>query len=163
MRIAQPFIEGTLPSISSTITRRPCLKALIIAGLIIGGTSSPLLGQSSSSGNLDFTGYKVGIAIGAVAVAAVVVAVAVHHSHHLMSGCVVSGTNGLELQTSDSKTVELQGESTGIKAGDRIKVHGSKVKKTKGTTGPDVFRVDQLQKDYGLCHVDRASAATGSQ
>jgi hypothetical protein len=87
------------------------------------------------------------------------VAVAVHHNHHLMSGCVVSGSNGPELQTSDSKTIELQGESTGIKAGDRIKVHGSKVKKSRGATGLDVFRVDQLKKDYGLCHVDHASAA----
>lgn len=164
MKIAQPSTEAAPPpSILSTITRRTGLKALIIAGLILSGASSPVLGQGSSSGNLDFTGYKIGIAIGAVAIAAVVVAVAVNHNHHFMSGCVLSGSNGLELQTSDSRTVALQGESAGIKAGDRIKVHGSKVKKTKGATSSDVFRVDQLKKDYGPCHVDHASVVTAPQ
>jgi len=140
------------------------MMALIVAGLILGGASSPVQGQSSSSGNLDFTGYKIGIAIGAGAVAAVVAALAINHNHHIMSGCVRSSPNGLELQTSDSKTVALlQGEPVGIKAGDRIKIHGSKVKRTKGATGPDVFKVDQLKKDYGPCNVDHASAAIASQ
>jgi hypothetical protein len=162
--ITQPSTEGATPlSIPSTITRRSGMKALIIAGLILSGASSPVLGQGSSSGNLDFTGYKIGIAIGAVAIAAVVVAVVVNHNHHFMSGCVLSSSNGLELQTGDSKTVALQGESKGITAGDRIKVHGSKVKKARGATGPDFFKVDQLKKDYGPCHVDHASTVTAPQ
>lgn len=136
------------------------MKAVIIAALILGGVSPPALGQGSSSGNLDFTGYKIGIGIGIGAVAAAVVLVAVNHSHHVMSGCVLSGPNGLELQTGDSKTYALEGDSASVKVGERVKIHGSRAKKAKGASGPDVFKVEQLKKDYGPCHVEHAGSAT---
>ncbi len=145
------------PSIPSTSTRYG-VKALIIAAIILVTASSSAFGQSSSSGSLDFTKYWVGAGIGIGAVVAVVVVVAVNHNHHFMSGCVRSGSNGLELQTTDSTTVALEGDAAGIKVGDRVKIHGSKVKKTKGAPGFDAFRVDQLKKDYGPCHVDHAAA-----
>jgi len=95
----------------------------------------------------------VGVAVGAGAVIALVVVVAVNSGHHTVSGCVVSGPNGLELQTSESKRYALEGDAASIKVGDRVKIHGSRVKKTKDTTGDQVYRVEKLKKDCGACPV----------
>jgi hypothetical protein len=146
-------------SIPCTGTRSFGVKALIVGALILGGASSPAHGQSSSSNYFDFTKDIVGIGIGVGAVVAVVVVVAVNHSHHVMSGCVLSGPNGLELQTAESKIYALEGDSAGIKVGERVKIHGSKVKKAKDASGTQVFKVEQLKKDYGPCHVDHAANA----
>jgi hypothetical protein len=34
-----------------------------------------------------------------------------------------------------------------------VKLHGSKAKKIKNSTGPAVFKVDKLDRDYGPCPV----------
>jgi hypothetical protein len=104
----------------------------------------------------EVAGAVVGVSAG---VAVVVAVVAVNHSHHVKTGCVVSGPQGLELQTSDSKSYALEGDTANLKVGDRVKVHGSKVKKAKDAAGPDVFKVQQLNKDYGACQVERASVS----
>jgi len=93
------------------------------------------------------------------AVVAVVVLVAVNHSHHTLNGCVVSGPNGLHLQTGDSKSYLLDGDAASIKPRDRVKIHGSKIKKTKDSTGDQVFKVEKLSKDYGPCMASPTSTA----
>jgi hypothetical protein len=95
----------------------------------------------------------VGAAVGIGAVIAIVVVVAVNSGHHTISGCVISGPNGLELQTGDSKRYALEGDAASIKVGDRVKIHGSRVKKTKDTKGDQVYRVEKLRRDYGPCPV----------
>jgi hypothetical protein len=99
------------------------------------------------------------VGIGAAIAVAVVVLVEVDHSHHSLSGCVLSGPNGLELQTSDSKTYALTGDAASIRVGDRVKLKGSKVKKTKDTTGDQIFRVAAINKDYGPCKANATQAA----
>ena len=93
------------------------------------------------------------IGIGAVIAVAIIVPVEISHSHHNLTGCVVTAANGLELRTSDAKTYSLEGDAASIKAGDKVKIHGSKIKKTKDSTGPGVFRVDQIKRNYGACPV----------
>jgi hypothetical protein len=113
---------------------------------------------AQQGGHIGPSGAAVaGAAVGVGAVVTLGVVLAVNHSHHVMSGCVVSGADGLKLQTSDSKTYDLEGATGDLKAGNRVKIHGSKIKKTRGVTGPDVFKVEKLNKDYGACHVERAS------
>lgn len=74
---------------------------------------------------------------------------AVHHNHSL-TGCAVSGPNGLELQNrGDQKTYNLVGAVTAIKPGERIRVSGKPVKKSAGPN--QQFLVEQLSKDYGAC------------
>jgi len=106
------------------------------------------------------TGEVVGAAvgIGAVIAVAIIVPVEISRSHHIVTGCVTSSANGLELRTSDGKTYALEGDAASIKAGDKVKIHGSKIKKTKDSTGPGVFRVEQLNRDYGPCPVAPATA-----
>jgi hypothetical protein len=126
---------------------------LVAIAAVVAAFSATLVAQQGSSRIGPSGGEVAGAAVGVVAVVSVVVAVAVSHSHHVKSGCVVAGPRGLELQTSDSKTYALEGDATNLKIGDRVKIHGSKIKKAKDATGPDVFKVEKLNKDYGACHV----------
>ena len=127
------------------------VSRLFASAGVVAAFSATLMAQQG--GHIGPSGGEVaGAAVGVVAVVSVVVAVAVNHSHHIKSGCVVSVPHGLELQTSDSKTYTLEGDAANLKVGDRVKIHGSKVKKAKGATGPDVFKVEKLNKDYGTCH-----------
>ena len=129
---------------------------LLASTAAVAAFSVTLSGQQG--GQIGPSGGEVaGAAVGVGAVVTIGVVLAVNHSHHVVSGCVVSGPDGLKLQTSDSKIYALEGDTVNLKAGDRVKIRGSKVKKTKGVTGPDVFKVEKLNKDYGACHVDRAS------
>ena len=98
--------------------------------------------------------YGVGIAAVAVVVIGTVTLVHVHNSHHTIKGCVVAGSNGIEIRTSGDapKTYKLAGD-TNVKVGDMVKVHGDKVKKVKGSIDDETFTVEKLNKDYGPCKV----------
>ena len=101
-------------------------------------------------------GELVGAAVGIGAGIAVIVVVVVHEStHHSVTGCVVAGPNGPELQTSDRRYA-LDGDAASIKVGDRVKIQGSRVKKTKDQTGDQVYRVKKINKDYGPCPVGKS-------
>jgi hypothetical protein len=121
--------------------------------LCSGASTSPSASQSSSgtigASNGEVVGGAVGIVAGLTAI--VVILVEINHSHHTLNGCVFAGPNGLELQTSDSKRYMLEGDAASIKVGDRVKLHGSKVKKAKDTVGDQVFKVEKLNRDYGPC------------
>lgn len=124
---------------------------LFASAAVAAALSAPLFAQSG--GHIGPTGGEVaGAAVGVGAAVAVVAVLAVHHSHHVLTGCVVSGPQGLGLQTSDSRTWALEGDAAALKVGDRVKIHGSRVKKPEGASRPESFRVDKLNKDYGNCH-----------
>jgi len=91
--------------------------------------------------------------------AAVGITLAVQNSNHTLQGCLLSGPGGLELRTSDSKIFALEGDAATIKIGDRVKLHGSKLKKAKDLAGDQVFVVEKLKKDYGPCRVDALAPA----
>jgi len=92
----------------------------------------------------------IGVAIGAIGAGiGVGIYYAVHHSQTL-TGCTVSGANGLQLQDKgDQRTYALVGAVTAIKPGDRIRVSGKRLKKSAEL--PPQFLVDHLAKDYGTC------------
>jgi hypothetical protein len=105
------------------------------------------------------------VGLSAAAIAAVIVGttvgvtLAVQNEHHTLHGCVFSGPGGLELRTSDAKIYALEGNAATIKVGDRLKLHGSKLKDTKNSTGDRVFVVEKLSKDYGSCPAAFAAPA----
>jgi hypothetical protein len=108
-----------------------------------------------SSGSLGpSNGEVIGIIAGTgVAITAGTV-VAVNHAHHTLKGCASTGPDGLELETdSDKKTYSLVGITTGIQAGEVVKLHGNKVKKHKDNPGHQEFLVQKVTKDYGPCKV----------
>ena len=93
-------------------------------------------------------GGIIGIAGGILGIAA---GVSIVHSHHVLTGCIMTGTNGTELKTADAKTWSLEGNSVSVKPGDRVKVHGTRVSHQKTASGAASFKVDKLVKDYGSC------------
>jgi hypothetical protein len=115
---------------------------IVLASVACSGTNSCTTQQvvlSSAGIAAAFVGTTVGITL------------TVENQHHTITGCVFSDDGGLKLRTSDSKIHTLEG-NTALKTGDRVKFHGSKVKKAKGNdTGSDVFVVQELRKDYGPC------------
>ncbi len=96
-------------------------------------------------------GAIIGGIAGIGAAIAIVTVVSISHARHTISGCVSMGANGLALQTSDKQIYLLQGIATGVTAGDRVKVHGSKVKSASCAANTKTFVVEKLQKDYGAC------------
>jgi hypothetical protein len=137
----------------------------VLAVLFCSGASSPTGCQTNSQPIGPSEGEVVGAAVGIVAVVAtvVIVAVEVNHSHHTLRGCVAAGPNGLELRTSDAKTYVLEGDAAGIKVGDTVKLHGSKIKKTRNSTGDQVFKVQSMKKDFGPCPATSTPPGTPAQ
>lgn len=148
---------------SSPLKRRLGITAFTaLTVLLCSGSTSPTQCQGSiGPSNGEVVGAAVGI--GAVIAVAIIVPVEISRSHHILTGCVVTSANGLELHTSDAKIYVLEGDAASIKAGDKVKIHGSKIKKTKDSTGPGVFKVEKLNRDYGICPVASTTVATGHQ
>jgi hypothetical protein len=137
-----------------------------VAVLLCSGATAPAgCGSNGSSGSIGpSNGEVVGAAVGIGAAIAVVVVVLVEvdHSHHSVSGCVVTGLNGLQLETSDSKSYALAGDAASVRVGDRVKLHGSRVRKTKESSGDQVFKVASINRDYGPCKANAAVAASST-
>jgi hypothetical protein len=140
------------PEAPSRATRYQRITAFaMLAALVCTGTTSCTRTQ---------------IALSAAAMATVVVGTtvgvtyAIEHHRHTLQGCAFSGPSGLELRTSDPKTYALEGHVTTIKVGDRVKLHGSKLKKSKDSTSDQVFVVEKLNKDYGSCPAILAASTT---
>ena len=162
MKLRQPGTNPTAtPKASFTRKRRFGIAAFAaLAVFLCSGATAPT-GCPSGGQIGPSEGEVVGAAVGIVAVIAVgvVVLVEVDHSHHTLSGCVVTGPNGLELITSDSKRYQLDGSAASVRVGDRVKFHGSKVKKTRDSSGDQVFKVEKMNKDCGPCNVSATPAA----
>jgi hypothetical protein len=73
-----------------------------------------------------------------------------------LKGCVADSAKDLELRTGDNHSFVLLGATTGIKAGDRVKVTGSREKKVNGVSDRPSFVIDKLDRDYGTCTVATA-------
>ncbi len=72
-----------------------------------------------------------------------------------LQGCVSSAPNSLLLlNEGDRQAYDLLGDTTPVKAGQRVKVSG---KKKKDTSGKRYFLVGKLSKDYGACKVSSAT------
>jgi hypothetical protein len=130
--------------------------------VLTGSLVSAASGFAQSGGRIagPSGGEVAGAGIGVGAAVVIVAVVAVSHSHHRLTGCAFDGPNGLKLKTSDS-TYSIEGDAANIKAGEKVKLHGSKVKKAKGAGGDQVFKVEKVRKDYGACHIEVA-ASSGS-
>jgi hypothetical protein len=97
-------------------------------------------------------GEIVGIIAGAAA-AITVVGILIYreaHKHPSITGCVATGADGLNLRNEKDKEIyTLSGNSTVLRAGERVKLQG---KKMKNSEGKHSFQVERLTKDYGTCN-----------
>jgi hypothetical protein len=133
--------------------RRHLIKLAATAALLCSWVPLPAQAQQPTFGGTDisFTKYYflVGLGIGVIAGGGIYLGV--HQTHHNLKGCVSTGPSGLLVQGGGSRPFLLQGDTTTIKSGNVIKVHGSRVKKVKGATGDPVFLVEKVNKVYGPC------------
>jgi hypothetical protein len=98
------------------------------------------------------TGQVIGAIVGAAAVVVVVTVVVIHYSKkRTITGCVNSGANGMTLTDEKDKQIyELSSNPEGIKPGDRMKLHGKRVK-SKGPDRKLVWETKNVEKDFGVC------------
>jgi hypothetical protein len=106
-----------------------------------------------SNGELHAALYGI---IAAVVVGVIVVIVLIHRSHRtdksrMITGCVSSADNGMSLtDEGDKRTYALSGNTTGIKAGERMTLHGKKINSDDANKPPG-WKTDSIVKDFGAC------------
>lgn len=116
-----------------------------------------LMTTEAKPANADSIPTKSDVVLIGVGVAAIGAAIgigiyyAVRHSQSV-TGCTVSGPNGLQLQSAgDQQTYILIGDVATVKQGERIRVSGKKQKRSSGV--PQQFLAEKVTKDYGACPV----------
>ncbi len=96
------------------------------------------------------------IGIVAVSVALVVITVVIVHESRkkrTVTGCVISGANGMSVtDEKDKRIYALSGNTSDIKPGDRVTLHGKKVN-PKGANAPLAWDVSNETKDFGACQL----------
>ena len=109
--------------------------------------------MAAQSGKIGYNGPVVGPIVGAAAGVVILIVVAVHYSKkRAITGCMAAAGNGMTItDEKDKKIYLLSGNTTGLKAGDRMTVKG---KKTKQTTSdmPLGWKASEVSKDLGVCH-----------
>jgi hypothetical protein len=96
------------------------------------------------------------VVIGIVAVVAALVVITVlvvHESrkNRTLTGCVISGANGMSVAAEKDKRIyALSGNTADIKPGDRVTLQGKKGK-PNGSNTPLVWDVGKETKDFGAC------------
>ena len=111
----------------------------------------PQQGIGDLSGIGPSKGEIVAIIVGMVVVLVGVGFLVYHetHKHPSITGCVVSGAEGLTLQNErDKKVYALPPGAVELKAGERVTVKG---KKHKDSAGKLSLQVETLTKDFGSC------------
>ncbi len=99
-----------------------------------------------SGGEVAAVGIGIGAAVGAV------IGVEVHHAHHTIDGCVSGAPGDLQLTThKGAAAYQLQGQVASLSAGQRVRLHGSHAKQTKGSTAEPTFLVESTSKTFGPC------------
>jgi hypothetical protein len=98
-------------------------------------------------------GQVIGAIAGAAAALTAVGFLVYHetHKHPSITGCLASVPDGLVLQNErDKKVYALSGDSSALKAGERVTVKGKKI---KDASGKPSLQVEALTKNFGTCAV----------
>ena len=116
--------------------------------------ASPAKAQNIPGSSLS-TGQAWAIIFGVIGVV-VVVAVVVIHMHkskkRTITGCVVSGPNGMNLTNEKDKRIyALSGATAGITPGDRMTLQGKKTKSNE-SGGALGWQTERITQDFGVCH-----------
>ena len=109
---------------------------------------APSSAKISGVSNAEIVGIVVGVVVPVVVIAVVVM----HHSakQRKITGCVVASPSGLTVNNErDNRVYALSGDTSGVKAGERMSLQGHKI--DAGAGNPLGWQVSQIQKDYGAC------------
>jgi hypothetical protein len=90
--------------------------------------------------------------VGAAAAVVIVTVVVIHQStkKRAITGCVVSGDNGMSVENEkDKRSYALSGNTIGIKPGDRMTLQGKNIGPNGGSL--QTWEVRKIIKDLGVC------------
>jgi hypothetical protein len=135
------------------IRRTGIFSMIVLSVFLFCGQTAPQQCNTQTNSSPDHLEAEVlGTGIAVVAAITITTIVLVHNAHHRLTGCVYTAPEGTMLVTSsDGKKFLLQGATTDLKVGDRVKVHGSHAKQNKADKGDPIFVVEKINKDYGSC------------
>jgi len=123
--------------------------ALVVALCVV--LAMPAQAQPNSIDNLA---RNVVIGIVAVSAALVVITVVIVHESRkkrTVTGCVISGANGMSVtDEKDKRIYALSGNTADIKVGDRVTLQGKNAK-SKDAKAPLAWDVNKETKDFGAC------------
>ena len=123
-------------------------------GVLIVLLSLALVSPANATGPRGWSYAEVGAVLVAVGVAVVVVAVVVIHDvskKRAITGCVVSGENGLTItDEKDKRIYALSGNTTGIKPGDRLALRGKRIR-SQASDKTRVWEIKGVARDFGAC------------
>ena len=128
---------------------KKCAWRIVLIVVLSVALAMPARAESEGSAAIEII---VAIAVVGLALAYLVPATIIHYSKkRTITGCVTSGANGMILTDERDKQIyALSGDTTGIKAGDRMKLQGKK-EKPKGTDKALVWNATKVAKDFGVC------------
>ncbi len=139
------------------MTQKSFWRAFVILGFcfalcVPAGVQAQSIGAGDGPIGGVTTAEVVGAIVAAAAIVVVIVVVSVHYSKkRTITGCVSSGANGMTVTDEKDKQIyALTSNTEGIKPGDRMKLHGKRVK-SKGPDKTLVWETKNVAKDYGLC------------
>jgi hypothetical protein len=134
--------------VEDSVTQKFFWRGVLIVALCV-GLATPTRADTFSD---DARNIVIGIV--AVSVALVVITVVVVHESRkkrTVTGCVISGANGMSVtDEKDKRIYALSGNTSDIKPGDRVTLHGKKVN-PKGANAPLAWDVSMETKDFGAC------------
>jgi hypothetical protein len=121
----------------------------VLAVVLSVALTTPVMADTNLKTQSDNIVIGVVVAIVGVVVLAVVL---IHYSkERSITGCVVAGGSGMSLaDEKDKQTYALSGDTTGVKAGDRMKLRG-KLVKSKGSEQTLTWKTTTVAKDFGIC------------
>jgi hypothetical protein len=129
------------------MTQKRFCSALLVVVLIVAA--------AKPARAVDAEGVLIIIAATAFA-AAIAIGVTVSIAQHkrkkiVITGCVISDEKGMKVtDEEDKKIYVLTGDTSGIRAGDRIRLEGKRVK-AKSPDKSRVWETKQVIKDFGAC------------
>jgi hypothetical protein len=132
------------------MTPKRCCCALLVVVLTVAA--------AKPARAVDAEGVLIIIAATALA-AAIAIGVTVSIVQHkrkkiVVTGCVISGEKGMKvIDEEDKKTYALSGDTSGIKAGNRMKLEGKRVK-AKSPDKSRVWETEHVITDFGVCQPD---------
>ena len=151
----QPVGSGPISILSLERPRHKRMARTAITSLLVAGMFGCCQPNDRNCRNVSIgpSGAEVaGVVLGVGAVAATVIAVEVHHAHHTLSGCTSDGPGGMQLQKhGSSKAYMLSGNMSGTLAGERVRLHGTRIKQRKHSRTDPLFSVERKDKDFGPC------------
>ncbi len=111
--------------------------------------SVPARAQSLGSAALEI---GVGIVVAGVVVAVGAALLITHYAKkRTITGCALSSDGGLSItDEGDKKTYQLSGSMAGVTPGDRIRLHGKKLKPANSDKKL-VWETTKVAQDFGVC------------